>query len=225
VAANNTGKTMEAQFAFTPTDSLSLLVNGMYGAQQSNEGGPKRGIIDPVLTWKTPISGLTTIGEYTYAHEDSGVLTTAAYSSHGNSLAFASAQQLAAATGNPLGPPIYGPVVITRSVEWNGAVGYLVYDLTDKIEFALRGEFFRDAQGARTGLRQTLGEVTFTTGYKIAPGLLARAEYRHDESNAFPFFGNSPVAGAGAVFPLATGQPITTYSGQDTFGGAAIYSF
>jgi hypothetical protein len=224
-AANNTGKNVEAQAAFTPTESLSLLVNGMYGPQQANEGGPKRGIVDPILTWKTPIPGLTTIGEYTYANEGSGATTTAAFSSHGNSLAFASAQQLAAATGTPVGPPVYGPVVITRTSEWNGAVGYLVYDLNEKLEFALRGEFFRDGEGARTGLRQTLSEVTFTTGYKIAPGLLARAEYRHDESNAKPFFGNAPIGGVGAVYPLAPLQPITTYAGQDTLSGAAIYSF
>jgi len=222
---NNSGKTMEAQFAFTPTDSLSLLVNGMYGAEQSNQGGPKRGIIDPILTWKTPITGLTTIGEYLYGNESSGVSQFVGYSAHGNSLAFASAQQVAAATGTPVGPPIYGPVVITKTSEWNGFAGYLVYDLTDKLELATRGEFFRDGEGARTGMRQTLGEVTFTTSYKVAPGLLARAEYRHDESNADPFFGNAPVAGAGAPYPFQTGLPTTTYAGQDTFSGSAIYAF
>lgn len=225
VADNNSGKTMEAQFAFTPTDSLSLLVNGMYGAEQSNQGGPKRGIIDPILTWKTPITGLTTIGEYLYGNESSGVTQSVGYSAHGNSLAFASAEQLAIATGTPVGPPIYGPVVITKTSEWNGFAGYLVYDLTDKLELATRGEFFRDGSGARTGIRQTLGEVTFTTSYKVAPGLLARAEYRHDESNADPFFGNAPVAGAGAVYPFEAGNPITTYAGQDTFSGSAIYAF
>jgi hypothetical protein len=225
VADNNSGKTMEAQFAFTPTDSLSLLVNGMYGAEQSNQGGPKRGVIDPILTWKTPITGLTTIGEYLYGNESSGVTQAVGYSAHGNSLAFASAAQLAARTGTPLGPPIYGPVVITKTSEWNGFAGYLVYDLTDKLELATRGEFFRDGSGARTGIRQTLGEVTFTTSYKVAAGLLARAEYRHDESNANPFFGNAPVGGAAVTYPLATGLPITTYSGQDTFSGSAIYAF
>jgi hypothetical protein len=132
---------------------------------------------------------------------------------------------MALATGTPVGPPVYGPVVITKTSQWNGFAGYLVYDLTDKLEFALRGEYFRDGSGSRTGIRQTLGEVTFTTSYKVAPGLLARAEYRHDESSANPFFGNAPVARAGAVFPLAPGFPTTTYAGQDTISGAAIYAF
>ena len=224
-ADNNTGKTLEAQTAFTPTDSLSLLVNGMFGAEQSNQGGPKRGIVDPILTWKTPLAGLTTIGEFIYGNEGSGVKTTAGYSSHGNSLAFASAQQLALATGTPVGPPIYGPVVITKTSQWNGFAGYLVYDVTDKLELATRGEYFRDGSGSRTGIRQTLGEVTFTTSYKLAPGLLARAEYRHDESSANPFFGNAPVAGLNAIYPQATGFPLTTYAGQDTISGSAIYAF
>jgi hypothetical protein len=53
--------------------------------------------------------------------------------------------------------------------------------------------------------------VTFSTGYKIAPGLLTRAEYRHDESNAISVLRQlaGGVAGAGAVYPLGAGQPIT----------------
>ena len=90
-------------------------------------------------------------------------------------------------------------------------------------EFATRGEWFRDSQGARTGLRQTLGEVTETINYKVpaVTGLLARLEYRHDESNAAPFFGSNIAPANSPNFPF----PSHTYNGQDTFIAAAVYSF
>jgi putative OmpL-like beta-barrel porin-2 len=114
-------------------------------------------------------------------------------------------------------------VLITKSAQWNGAAGYIVYDWSDSLEFATRGEWFRDSEGARTGLRQTLGEITETINYKIpgVTGLLARLEYRHDESNAKPFFSSSIARFGSPNFP----NPDHTYNGQDTFMAAAIYSF
>lgn len=205
VSDNNTGKSLEGQLALTPTDAISLLINGMYGPEQVNHGNSKRGIIDPILSWKTPLTGLTLIGEYLYAHEDAPVSTTPAFSSQGNSL-----------TTLPAGP--FGTVAIPHGVDWMAAAGYAVYDLNDKIEFAARGEMFRDSDGARTGLRQTLGEFTGTLNYKVTSGLLARLEYRHDESNAKPFFDNSSN-------PANAGLPFHTLAGQDTLGAYAIYAF
>lgn len=204
VSDNNSGKSLESQLALTPTDSFSLLLNGMYGPEQVNRGNSKRGIINPVATWKTPIQGLTLIGDYVYAHEDGPVSTVPAFSSQGNSLAFA-----------PPGPS--GTVTIPHGVDWQGAAGYLIYDFNEKIQLATRGEYFRDSDGARTGLRQSLGEITQTLAYKVAPGLIARLEYRHDESNAKPFFNES--------LNPATLLPFITRAGQDTFGASAIYTF
>jgi hypothetical protein len=202
VSDNNSGKSVEGQIAWTPIDAFAMTFSSMYGPEQVNRGGSKRAIVDPVATWKTPIAGLTLAGEYMWAHEDRPVSSyVPAFSSDGNSL---------------------GPV-IAHQVEWQGAAGYLIYDVSDKIEFATRGEYFRDSDGSRTGLRQTLGEITETLNYKVASGLLARLEYRHDESNRKPFFGDTPSAipvsaGSSSTFPL-------TRAGQDTFEAAAIYSF
>src|SRR5271170_7107424 len=82
---------------------------------------------------------------------------------------------------------------IPHQVSWSGAAGYIVYDLNDNIEFATRGEWFRDSNGARSGLRQTLGEITETLNYKVpqVTGLLGRLEYRHDESSQKPFFNSN----------------------------------
>lgn len=208
VSANNDGKTVEGQLALTPNDKLSMTISGMYGPEQVNRGGPSLGLVDPIVTWKTPLQGVTLVGEYDYANEDGPVSTSTAYSSEGNSL------------GPPRTPP-FTEVTVFRGVDWQGTAGYIIYDLTDKVEFATRGEWFRDSDGIRTGLRQTLGEITETLNYKVAPGLLARLEYRHDESSAKPFFSNDTLITSGQF----AGLPSQTRAGQDTLGAAAIYSF
>ena len=73
-----------------------------------------------------------------------------------------------------------------HSASWQGAAQYLVYDFTPALESATRGEFFDDKDGARTnGEAQTLWEITQTLSYKIpeVTGLIARLEYRHDNSS------------------------------------------
>ena len=56
-----------------------------------------------------------------------------------------------------------GPVINGHSATWQGAAGYVVYDLTPAIESATRAEFFDDMDGARTnGEAQTLWEITQT---------------------------------------------------------------
>jgi hypothetical protein len=208
VSDNNSGKSFEGQVALTPTDTLSLVINGMYGPEQVNHGNSKRGIIDPIATWKTPLKGLTAIGEYLYAHEGGPVTVFPAYSSHGNSL-------------NLITPdPNTGFLNTTGGVDWQGAAGYLVYDLNDRIQLAARGEYFRDSDGARTGLRQSLGEFTQTLTYKLTGNLLTRYEYRHDESNAKPFFGNQVT-----ITPAAGVVNAATLAGQDTFSGSAIFVY
>ncbi len=199
----NDGKSVEGQLSLTPTSNLSLLINGIYGPEQFNHGNSKRGAVDPILTWKTPIKGLQLIGEYLYATESSPIAVSAFPNSYGNMLT--------------------GVSTLNRSTDWQGAAGYAVYDLNENIEFATRFEWFRDSQGTRTGLRQTLFEVTETLNYKIplVNGLLARLEYRHDASNAHPFYSNDaliPQPGGGFL-------PSHTYSGQDTLLAAAIYQF
>lgn len=208
---NNDGKSLEGQLALTPTSSLSLLISGMYGPEQANHGNSKRGIIDPVLTYTTPIKGLQLIGEYMYAHEDAPVSVVPFSTSQGNSLNL----------GGVL--PFGTAVTIPHGVNWQAFAGYVVYDLNDNWRFAIRGEWFEDSDGARTGLRQTLAEVTGTVRYKVplVSGLMAQAEYRHDESSAHPFFSND-----GFVTNASKNlEPIHTYSGQDTILVGGIYTF
>ena len=68
---------------------------------------------------------------------------------------------------------------------WWGIAGYAAYEVTEWFRVALRQEFFRDADGARTGFGNALNllSTTLTAQFKIWKGLVARAEYRHDAAS------------------------------------------
>lgn len=207
---NNDGKTIEAELALNTKDkNLSLVLNGIWGPEQVNHSNSKRWVLDEVLTWKPWFAtNVTLIANADYGHEGGPVSTTPLVTSFGNLL-------------NNLAPGPSGTVTIPRSVNWYGVAGYFVYDATDALEFATRGEFFGDPQGARTGLKENVAEFTQTVSYKIpgTTGLLSRFEYRHDESTAKPFFSSD-----GFLTPAST-VPLHTYSGQDTLTAAMIYAF
>ncbi len=115
-----------------------------------------------------------------------------------------------------------GPVINGHSASWQGAAGYVVYDFTPAIESATRAEFFDDMDGYRTnGEAQTLWEITQTISYKVpeVTGLIARLEYRHDNSSQNSFTNNNSVFTNG-VF---TGQHL--WHGQDTLAANFIYAF
>jgi Putative beta-barrel porin-2, OmpL-like. bbp2 len=113
-----------------------------------------------------------------------------------------------------------GPVIDGHSATWQGAAGYVVYDFTPSFEAATRAEFFDDMDGARTnGEAQTLWEITQTLSYKIpeVTGLIARLEYRHDNSSQNAFANNNFVS------PVTLTQH--TWHGQDTLAANLIYAF
>lgn len=112
-----------------------------------------------------------------------------------------------------------GPVINGHSGSWDGFAQYLVYDWTPLIETATRGEIFDDKDGSRTGTAQTLWEITQTLSYKVpgVTGLLARLEYRHDNSSQ-NFFSNNNF-----VNPVTGAQHL--WHGQDTLMANAIFAF
>jgi hypothetical protein len=71
----------------------------------------------------------------------------------------------------------------TRAASWQGFSGIVNYAFTERASVAVRGEWFEDTDGARTGVRQTLWEGTLTGKYLITQHLYGRVEYRHDESD------------------------------------------
>ncbi len=111
-----------------------------------------------------------------------------------------------------------GPVVNGHSATWQGLAQYLVYDW-NQWEFAARGEFFQDLDGFRTGVEQTLWELTGTIAYKVpqVDGLVLRTEYRHDNSSSHVFPNNN------FVNPTTGLQQL--WRGQDTVSANAIFTF
>ena len=226
VTNSNDGQTVEGELNLSSGDmlgsvqSLALALNSTFGAEQVNRGSSKLWAIDPVLTYKTPLKNLQFIAEYLYASEGGPVSVAPGYSEQGNR--FCEPGTFCVPTPGFL-PVSNGTITIPGQVSWTGAAGYIVYDLNDNVEFATRGEFFDDPNGARTGLRQGFGEVTGTLNYKVpaVTGLLARLEYRHDESTHKPFFNSDAIP---APSPLE-GLPTHTRSGQDTFMADAVYTF
>jgi hypothetical protein len=72
---------------------------------------------------------------------------------------------------------------------WWGWGIWAAYDWTDRIRTALRQEYFKDADGARTGFgsKLSLWSTTLTLQYKIWRGLVGRLEYRHDQADERAF--------------------------------------
>jgi hypothetical protein len=73
----------------------------------------------------------------------------------------------------------------TRDASWQGVAGIVSYGWTDRFSTALRGEVFKDSDGARLGgggghADVTVSEITFTGSYKFTKMLLGRLEYRQD---------------------------------------------
>ncbi len=77
----------------------------------------------------------------------------------------------------------------SKTAEWYGGAGYVITQLTDDLQFALRGEVFDDTDGSRFAIASvpngvTAWAVTPTLAYRLTEGLLWRAEYRHDNASA-----------------------------------------
>jgi putative OmpL-like beta-barrel porin-2 len=72
---------------------------------------------------------------------------------------------------------------------WTGFAGYLKYAFNNRLAFSPRFEVFNDRGGLRTGMAQTIKEITLTQEVKLLNNLLTRFEYRRDFSNQ-PFFTN-----------------------------------
>ena len=70
---------------------------------------------------------------------------------------------------------------------WTGVAVAARRAIGKKFAFAPRVEFYNDIDGFTTGLKQKIGEVTFTGEYKINNWLVSRLEFRDDWSDQ-PFF-------------------------------------
>ncbi len=76
---------------------------------------------------------------------------------------------------------------------WQGVAGIvsigggLLNPAWAPFSLAVRGEWFSDEDGTRTGTKQDLWEITTTLKWQVGEHLQARLEYRHDESSKRAF--------------------------------------
>ena len=67
-----------------------------------------------------------------------------------------------------------------EDAKWYGFAAIAKYDFSDRYSLAVRAEYFKDEDGVRTGIKQSMKEITITPEIRIAKGLIIRPEYRHD---------------------------------------------
>ena len=81
------------------------------------------------------------------------------------------------------------------TAKWSGLAGYANYQIDEQWRISLRGEYFNDRSGYRTGVAQKWKEATLTLGYTPIKNLELRGEIRGDRSNV-PAFVKSDSVGA-----------------------------
>ena len=64
-----------------------------------------------------------------------------------------------------------------RTASWNGIAGYARVAVSGPFSLILRGEYFADPDGARTGQSQYLAETTLTPELRVTPRLLLPADH------------------------------------------------
>jgi hypothetical protein len=98
----------------------------------------------------------------------------------------------------------------TNDAKWQGVAGYANYQINDQWRISLRGEYFDDRDGYRTGVAQKWKEATLTAGYTPIKNLELRGELRGDRSNVPAFVDSNGV---------------TASNNQRSVGLQAIYKF
>lgn len=148
---NNTAKSLGGRIGITPFPGRHLLnlgLGGWWGAERDGETGDRRWVIDLDATW-TPLPRLLLAAEVVYGGE-SGV------------------------SFRERGLPFPAPAVSDRDVNWWGLYALVHYDLRDWLGLTFRYGLFRDLDGARTGVEQTLQSWTIAPVVhlsRLVPGL------------------------------------------------------
>jgi len=84
--------------------------------------------------------------------------------------------------------------VTGTAAKWWGIAGYGNYQFTDQWRLAVRGEYFDDRDGFRTGTKQKWKEVTATLAFAPTKHVELRGEYRHDWSDKASFLKSNGIA-------------------------------
>jgi len=156
---NNSGKTIGLTGSYA-TSKVTLNTNYYVGPENTGTNKGYRNLLDATLLL-TPTPKVSAYINYDYGqNRNAGVVDDGAPQPHYQT---------------------------TDLAHWQGIAAALHYQATSKISFTPRFEYFKDESGFSTGTVQNLNEFTLTGEYKMPEGLLARLEYRRDNSDQ-PFF-------------------------------------
>lgn len=154
---NNSGKTIGLTGAYAKP-KYTLNVNYYVGPENNNTNKGYRNLIDTTLLL-TPASKVSAYINYDYGQN----------------------RNAAAVSGSTV------QYQTTDLAHWQGIAAALHYQATSKVSFTPRFEYFKDESGFSTGTVQDVNEFTLTGEYKMPEGLLARLEFRRDDSDE-PYF-------------------------------------
>ena len=82
-----------------------------------------------------------------------------------------------------------------KKAKWTGFAGYVNYAFSDTLKLSVRGEYFNDKDGYRTGVVQKWKEATVSLTYSPTKSVDLRAEVRGDKSDQASFIGSNGVTG------------------------------
>jgi hypothetical protein len=156
----NDGKTFLGSLGLTPWEGLSWTFNGVYGPEQAERGGAKRGVFDTVLSY-TPWEHLEVVLNYDRGTER-GLLAD------GQEALWQGVAGIVSVGGGFFRPE-WVPFSLAVRGEW--------FADADNTRFGV--------EGLEGGLE--VWEVTTTLKWQVSEYLQARLEYRHDEANKRAF--------------------------------------
>jgi hypothetical protein len=173
----NAAKSFMGRVTWTPDDKTSLSMLGYGGPEQSHDNHDWRTGADIVFNRNKLFTDKLNVWlQLDYGHEDN-------------------APQADLSTTTP---------TIFPNSDWYGAGGWVTYDITDKVQLALRTDYVKDKNGVRTpfvdGLGGTGNTITSPGTFTIAPkelygetvtlnikpiaNLQIRPEFRYDRAAA-----------------------------------------
>ena len=156
VIDSNDGKSALASIGITPVEQFSLLINGIYGAEQADNGDSKRGVADVVATIK-PVDNFAIILNYDYGNESD--LHTGDEHVEWNAFSGIVSYDMPDLLVVPIGFALRGEY----------------FDDSDGTRIPTPG-------GKGFGHAQDAWEVTTTFKVVLAEGLMFRTEYRYDKA-------------------------------------------
>jgi hypothetical protein len=137
VKDNNNGKTLLAGLGIAPMENLEFYIAGTYGPEADPQAAGGAG-----------------------AGSDTGILTANMFVQALDNLAFVLDGTYADVSGVTLDNG-------RKGANWYGLGAYSIVNITDQLAFTVRGEWFDDPDGIKTGLGNgaTLWEVSPTLSY------------------------------------------------------------